>query len=227
MFTHKINNPNNLKIKNNNNTVIPFGMRCTSALVCKWAQLRKISLPFDWTIPTLPHKIKNVLENNFDEFIPNIPRTFFNKYDIGLAHFNTNIPEGIEQYKRRIERFNNIINSSDKKYFIYINEDFLYDKKFRVENFNQKMFQDMLELEIFIKEKYTNIDYTIIYFNFTEEKIPSNSNIFNIVINTSQYFESESDAPVTQFRIFCAKILAELFNTEFKCEFNGDDFNNL
>jgi hypothetical protein len=216
MFTYKINNPNNLKIENNNSIVIPFGMRCTPAIVCKWAQLRKIALPFDWTIPTLPDKIKNVLENNFDEFIPDIPRTYFNKYGIGLAHFNKNIPEGIEQYKRRIDRFNNIINSSNKKYFIYINEDYLFDTKYRVEDFNQKMFKDMLELEIFIKEKYTNIDYTIIYFNFTEEKIPSNSNIFNIAINTSQYFELASAAPYHEFRIFCAKILAELFNTEYK-----------
>ena len=85
--------------------VIPFGHRCSSALAIKLASLRKMSLPFDWTIPLFPKKIKNVLENNFEDFIPDVHNNIFhNKYGFYLAHFNNNIDEGIKQYERRIER---------------------------------------------------------------------------------------------------------------------------
>jgi hypothetical protein len=68
MFSHVINNPNNFVIKNDYN-VIPFGHRCSSALACKFANIRKFSLPFDWNIPLFPNKIVKVLENNFNDFI--------------------------------------------------------------------------------------------------------------------------------------------------------------
>ena len=62
-LSYKIYNPNKIIIKTDNCYVIPFGHRCTSALVAKYASLRYFSLPFDWTIPLYPNKIKNVLEN--------------------------------------------------------------------------------------------------------------------------------------------------------------------
>jgi len=110
MFSYKINNSNNFVIKKEC-LVIPFGHRCSSALACNYASLRNFSLPFDWTIPTFPKKIQRVLENNFDEFIPNVHNgVFTNKYDIHLAHFNSNINTGVEEYKRRINRFKHIMN---------------------------------------------------------------------------------------------------------------------
>ena len=63
MFSYVINNPNNFVIKNDY-FIIPFGHRCSSALACKYANIRKFSLPFDWTIPSFPKKIQTVLENN-------------------------------------------------------------------------------------------------------------------------------------------------------------------
>ena len=57
MFSYTINNSNNFVI-HKDYYIIPFGHRCTSALACKFATLRKFSLPFDWTIPALPKKFK-------------------------------------------------------------------------------------------------------------------------------------------------------------------------
>jgi hypothetical protein len=226
MFSYIINNPNNFVIKNEF-TAIPFGHRCSSALACKYANIRHMSLPFDWTVPSFPKKIKNVLENNFNDFIPDVHNGIFNnKYDILLAHFNTNINDGIEEYKRRIDRFNNIINQPKKIYFVYINEDYLYNNDYRQDIFNDNIFNDILELEIFIKNKYVNIDYNILFFNFKQHNIPANSNIINIVLHTTTLYDTHDSAPYEELRNFCGKILAKLFNTEITIGYNHDTFNN-
>ena len=150
MFSHYINNSNNLTI-NNNFYAVPFGQRCTSALACKYANIRNFSLPFDWTIPLFPSKIKKVLEYDFYGFIPDVHNNHFdNIYDIGLAHFNPDIEKGVNEYKRRIDRFNYIMNDNKKKYFVYINEDYLYDDNYRNDHFNDTIFNEMLDLEYFL-----------------------------------------------------------------------------
>ena len=228
MFSFSINNPNNFAIQYNNNyNVIPFGHRCTSAIACKYANIRKISLPFDWNLPLFPNKIQKVLESNFNEFVPDVYNGIFhNKYGICLCHFNSDIKNGIEEYKRRINRFNNIINCNVKIYFVYINEDYLYDNIYRQDEFNDNIFNEMLELEKFIKNKYINIDYNILYFNFKHHNIPTNSNIINIVLHTTNVYDTSSCAPYEEFRKYCAKILSELFNTNLNRVFDMDVFNN-
>jgi hypothetical protein len=226
MFNHIINNPNNFAI-NNDYYVIPFGHRCASALACKFANLRKFSLPFDWNITLFPKKIKKVLENDFDYFIPDVYNgTFRNIYDFRLVHFNKNIETGIEEYKRRIDRFKDIINQSKKIYFIYINEDYLYDNEYRQDNFNDNIFNEMLELEIFMKEKYINIDFNILFFDFKHHEIPINSNIINVVLHTTSVYNIDLGSPYENLRIYCGKILAELFNTKLEIGYKNDVFNN-
>lgn len=226
MFSYIINNPNNFLIENEKDyQVIPFGHRCTSSLACKYANIRKISLPFDWNIPLFPNKIKKVLENDFADFIPDVHNgIFLNKYGIELAHFNPNLDNGIEEYKRRINRFNNIIQQPTKKYFVYINEDYLYNSDYRQDTFNDDIFNEMLDLEYFLKEKYKNIDYTILYFNFKHHNIPPNSNIINIVLNTNTYYnDDDCNSPYDIFRNYCGEILAELFNTNLDVLEVNDD----
>jgi hypothetical protein len=214
MFSHKINNSNNFIIKDDY-YIVPFGHRCSSAIACYYANIRKISLPFDWCNPALPKKIQKVLENNFDEFIPDVLNGVFdNKYNFNVSHFNSNIEKGIFDYIRRIDRFNSIINDSKKIYFIYINEDYLYNSKYREDKFNEETFNEMLELEKYMKDSYKNIDYNILYFNFNYHKIPTNSNIINIVLYTKKLYDNELDASSREdLRYYCGKILSELFNT--------------
>jgi hypothetical protein len=226
MFSYNINNPNNFVIKDDY-FIIPFGHRCSSTLACKYANIRKFSLPFDWNIPLFPNKIQKVLENNFDYFIPDVYNGIFhNKYDFELAHFNINISKGVDEYIRRIDRFNDIINQSKKIYFVYINEDYLYNSSYRQNEFNDNIFNQMLELETFIKSKYKNINYNILYFNFKHHNIPTNSNIMNIVLHTTHLFDSVNTAPYEEFRQYCGMILTDLFNTNLTLGIDANIFNN-
>lgn len=219
MFSHVIDNPNNFVIQQKTYNVIPFGHRCTSAIACNYANIRKCSLPFDWNVSLFPSKIKEVLTHNFADFIPNMHnKNIHNKYNIGIAHFNSNIDKGIEEYKRRIIRFNDIIQQPNKLYFVYINEDYLFKQMWRDEEYNMKMFNEMLDLEMFLKEKYANIDFNILYFNFIKHPIPKTSNIINIVLHTTNIYDTNDGNVSTNFRIYCGTILAELFNTTLNLE---------
>jgi len=111
-------------------------------------------------------------------------------------------------------------------YFIYINEDYLYDNNYRKDEFNDNNFKEMLELEQFIKDTYKNIDFNILYFNFKHHNIPTNSNIINIILHTTTLFNAVNDAPYSIFRNYCGKILTELFNTKLNLVNHKDLFNN-
>ena len=214
MFSHQIFNPKKFIINNNNFYAIPFGHRCSSALACRFANIRKFALPFDWTYLSFPKKIQKVLENNFTNFIPDVKNNIFiNEYGFELAHFNSDIEVGIDQYERRIERFKTIMNESKKLYFIYINEDYLFDKNFRDDIFNDNIFNEMLELESYLKIKYKDIDYNILYFDFRDHDIPYDSNIINISLYAENYYDNPHDSNYDLFRIYCGEILSELFKT--------------
>jgi hypothetical protein len=226
-FSCAINNPKDIVIKTEDYFAVPFGPRCTSALACKYADIRKFSLPFDWTHPLFPNKIQNVLENNFEDFIPDVHNgVFTNKYDFDLTHFNPNIDEGLQEYIRRIQRFIYIMNQPQKLYFIFMNEDYLSFEKYRQDELIDKIFNDMLELEKFIKEKYTGIDYNILYFDFKQHNIPEDSNIINFVCHSTRLYESENDSPFEFFRAYCGSILSKLFHTEMKLGYSEKTFHN-
>ena len=227
MFSHNINNKFIINTKTEYN-IIPFGHRCTSALACKYSNIRKYSLPFDWIKPCLPGKIQEILENNFDNFIPNVcAGNFTNKYDILFNHFNSDINNGIDDYKRRIDRFNSIINRPTKIYFVYINEDYLYDNAYRQDIFLENNFLEMLTLEKYLKNKYSTIDFNILYFDFKTHTIPDNSNIINIVLHTSNIYNEVNSAPYEELRNYCGKILAELFETDLVTAYDDSTFNDI
>ena len=114
-----------------------------------------------------------------------------------------------------------------KLYFVYINEDYLYNKDFRNKEFNDAIFKQMVDLELFLKRKYQNICYTILYFNFINHDVPVDSNILNIVLNSTTLYDSPENAPLFNFRMYCGQILAELFNTTFKPTFEEETVNDL
>ena len=222
MFTYTVEKSFNIKEKYN---VVPFGYRCTSALVCKYSGLRKISLPFDWTIPAYPDRIQKVLENDFADFIPSNIRNgvFKNKYEIGLAHFDKNIDEGINMYKRRIDRFKYILNNDKHIYFIFVNEDYLYNPDYRNNDFNNSILENMYKLENYIKKNYKNLTFNILYFDFTERKIECNSNVIYFQIASSKLYNHDCDV-VGKFRRFISEILAAHFKTNVNCSISELDY---
>jgi hypothetical protein len=219
MFSHEFDSSFNLV---ENYEVVPFGYRCHSAMICTNAKLRKHSLPFDWVIPLTPKKIINILENDFVDFIPNdisnnisygedgapILKT---KYGIQLAHFNKNIDEGVNEYMRRIERFRSIMKENKKKYFIFINQDYLNELRFRNEIFNKEKYKEMLELSEYLKKKYKEMDFCILYFDFVKHEKVNNSNIIQIVFSTDKYYLTEKESSAIEFRKYCAEVLSQMF----------------
>lgn len=78
-----------------------------------------------------------------------------------------------------------------------------------------------------VKEKYTNIDYNILYFNFKHHNIPQNSNIINIVLHSKRLYNNDQNESVIIFRKYCGQILADLFNTDINLNFDfSNDYNN-
>jgi hypothetical protein len=220
MFSYTINNPNNFIIDSNNYHIVPIGFRCSTAIACKYANIRKFSLPFDWGIPWYPKTIHQIIESNFENFYdfkaPNDRAIFNTKYGFGSGHFNKNINELVETMKKRVDRLNNIIIEQNKKiYFIHISEDYFYDEKHREDSFNDMILKQLLELEILLKTKYIHLNFNIIYINFRQETIPENSNIINIVLHSSKLYEKSQGAPFESLRKYCGKILSELFNSKY------------
>ena len=223
MFSHYVQNPTD--IQKEKIYVIPFGHRCSSALACKYASLRHFSLPFDWVIPLFPQKAQSILENEFKDFIPDVQNNVFeNVYGVRFDHFNDDKNAGIEEILRRIERFNIVIDSSNKIYFVYINEDFIYDPEYRTDAFNNDIFAQMLELETFLKTKYPHITYNVLYFNFKEHEIPATSNIINIVLRAETVYESFVPWAAENLRNYCGEILSSLFDTPLVLGYTHDTF---
>jgi len=199
--------------------VVPFGSRCTSAIACHYAQLIKESLPFDWAIPLLPARTQNILEENFQHFIPsNIgEKRARNTYGVGLAHFDAheNRQDGIDIYNLRVERFNKLMQSSKHKYFVYVNEDYLYNKAYRGEVFNKGAFEEMLSLEDYIKGRYPHFSFNILYFDFVSHKGIEGSSIVPFVIETGKFWDQPIGSTFPSFRKYIGKALCGLFKTEF------------
>ena len=219
-----VNNSNNIVTNSNDCHLIPFGYNCAASLACNFANLRKFALPFDWVSPLPPDVIQNILENKLTDFIPDVRNGIFtNKYNCEFPHFNKNTEEGISAYERRITRFNDIMNDSKKKYFICVNEYYLYSNTHRLPEWIHKNFTDMLNLDCYLKTKYVNMDYVIVYFSYTHHTIPVNHNIINIIIHSSQLFDKIADSPFEEVRYYCGRLLTSIFNTKMGAMYYTDD----
>jgi hypothetical protein len=215
---------------------IPLGTRCPSALICKYANLRKTSLPFDWGGIWTPHKVKLIIENDFDGFCRFEQRadgsTANYLYDFESTHMHSDMKTNISNYERRIERFKHIFARENLRkkhiYFVYTNEDFMYKEKFRSREFNDAMFRQMLDFESFLTERHADIEYNIIYFGFDERQIPPDSRIIYvhlesavITLDSDTYLRDPYDSDV--FRLYCGSVLAEMFGTAFESGDHTED----
>jgi hypothetical protein len=220
MYTHTFNNPNNIKINDlYNYDIVPIGNRCYTASSCIRANLRVYSLPFDWICHTLPSTLKEILENDFNGFIPDvINSSFINKYDISFPHFDEDIDKGILDTTRRIERFKTLLKSSPKIYFIHLSFDYIIDKSWQTNEFNHNLMSNFVDLDYFLRKKYPHLNYTLIVFTFKKyDYLPRDSNIFQIVLtcNEPYNFDSFDEKKFTKMTHelieHCGNILKQLF----------------
>ena len=52
----------------------------------------------------------------------------------------------------------------------------------------------------------------------------AHSNIINIVLKTDTLYNTSQESPYNEFRVYCGKILSELFNTNIE---QTIDYNNI
>lgn len=136
-----------------------------------------------------------------------------------IIYLKININEGIREYTRRISRFKKIIKEDKRIYFLYVNEDYLYDNKYRETEFNNTIFKEMLNLELYLDNKYPELNYNIIYIDFVEHKIPINSKIINIIIKSNCLYTRSDKLWIkayNEFRLYCGKLISNIFNSNLK-----------
>jgi hypothetical protein len=224
-FTHSLTNPNDLIIAKDDFHCVPFGNSCSSALACKYAGIRNASLPLDWAARTTPRKIQEVLESDFSDFIPDVHNNIFvNKYDLSLPHFNPILDDGIKETGRRIRRLLDILRSTTKIYFVYVNDAYLVNDNYRQSHYTDTFFREMVDLELFLKKRFLSINFSILFFDFTNHSLPEGSNIVEFVIRPSQLYDSDSMFAAEALRKYIGHTLADLFDARFKSGFSVDDF---
>jgi hypothetical protein len=180
--------------------------------------MRNFSLPFDWCEHVFPKKVINIFENNFENFIPDtfdiLVREnsggyyYKNKYDINICHIDIKKTEDIiAAYKRRVLRAIDILNGDKNVCFLYVNEGYLWNKDFRVEEVNKETFEELIELDNYIKIKYPNLNYKIIFIDFVKHEVPPESNIVSMVVKAPKLYDEHIDSVVNDFRLHCSKLL--------------------
>ena len=201
-----------IRIKN----IIPFGSQCFSAFFVKSINLKKESYPFDWIFSS-PLMIKDILDDNFakflykDNYIIKDPNEKINKHKIYLPElnlFNHRNPikdEDYIYYIRCINRFNNILQTSEKKLFLltslrnnFYNE---LNNLFILRNKLSELTTNYIFVCIFQESDGSNIQHKDLYYY---------DNLIVVQINTLEYsdgvlFSNESD------NIFYKNIIDDLF----------------
>jgi hypothetical protein len=207
------------RISNENAVFFPIGHKCSSAMALKNAGMRHLSLPFDWCEHLFPKKVIEIFEDNFEKFIPdaeddlvcvNTAYGYYhkNEYDVHVCHIDIDIiAETIASYKRRILRAIDLLNGTKTLLFLYVNEGYLWNKEFRNEDFNKNTFEELVELDTYIKKRYPQLKYKILFIDFVKHDVPETSNIVNMVIQSTDLYDVHIDSVVADFRIHCSKLL--------------------
>ena len=183
------------------NIYIPIGSNCYTSHYLRKHNMRHIAYPFDWNCASL-EMVYNVLSNNFKDFLNDIfigtkiNRLYFGdeddnlivsnetifpiickKYNILFPHdFNkidtVYINKVKNKYKRRIDKFINLITSDKSIYLIYSN------KHFSLNEWQKSVYY---EYDPKILEKYTYNNE--LYLNNIKEHFKNNKNINIISLN--------------------------------------------
>jgi hypothetical protein len=184
----------------NQTVVIPIGSNCETSHILRKHNLRENAYPFDWNCASL-EMVYNVLNDNFQDFLNDIfigteiNRLYFGdnddyiisnekifpiickKYNILFPHdYNKvdviSINKVKNKYKRRIDRFINLIQSNKTIYLVCCNKNF---------SLNEWQKSVYYEYNPKILENYTcNND---LYLNKIKEFFNDKSNITVISLN--------------------------------------------
>ena len=156
--------------------IISIGSDCSIANFCNKYKLRNISLPFDWVVTY--NGVAKCIDDNFKNFIPKLNERF-NNYDIYFEHDfinNTQIENEKLKYIRRIERLQNILETSTEN-IIFLRKGHWnghhteHNKKYS--NIISDI-DDAEKLDIILSKKYPMLKYKIIVILVCENCFDSN-----------------------------------------------------
>lgn len=142
--------------------IIPCGIDCGLADLLNKNNLRKFSLPFDWSVSY--GGISNIIKNDFKEFIPTNNSNKINKI-YNYSFFHNNFPEDIEKMKRRCKRLLDLLEKTKEEEVIFFRKGHAFhhhEECKKNELFLENDVKDSENLSIILKEKYPNLKYKII-----------------------------------------------------------------
>ena len=136
--------------------VISLGIDCSPAIFLARKNLRPFSLPFDWTVTY--KGVTEILRSDFNDFMPiNSNRR---NQDGSVLFLHDSFPDDVTKYTRRISRLKNILEISTEEIIFFRKGHVAYHHKECPELKND--IQDAEDLNIFLKDKYPNLNYSII-----------------------------------------------------------------
>jgi len=120
--------------------------------------LRNCSLPFDWVVTY--EGITNIINNNFTNYLP---KEHDNKYEklnrnSGTLFLHCNFPDDIEKMNKRIDRFKNLLETSNEK-IIFVRKS--HGSHHHEYNNVINDIDDAINLDLLLLKKYPNLIYEI------------------------------------------------------------------
>jgi len=190
--------------------IVPIGVDCGMANFCKKHNLRYTSFPFDWNVTY--NGVSECINDNFNNFIPNEYERI-NAYDIFFLHdFENTYHEDVIKYKRRIQRLQNILETTEEIIFCRKGHSphHHYEHNEKYSNIKSDI-KDAEDLDRILSNKYPNLNYKIIVILVCEKCFDSNkiykSNSDKIEIhNISSPVVDDAKFEKCANEIFCKQI---------------------
>jgi len=187
--------------------IIPIGVDCGIANILKKYKLRNYSLPFDWVVSYTG--VSKCIYNDFNLFT-NPLNLKKNMYDIYFLHDNMN--NDTEKYERRIQRFKNILETTNEKIIFCRKGHSCYHHN--EHNIVANEIEEAENLNVVISQKFPSLKYKIILLLMCgncinhNEKITSSSP--NIDIHNISNFDINIPSPNDDHNL-CEKIMCDIF----------------
>jgi hypothetical protein len=137
---------------------ISLGVDCGTASILKELSLRECSLPFDWVVTY--EGITNIITNDFENYLPSDDNNYekLNKNN-GTLFLHNNFPDDIEKMNKRIDRFKNLLETSNEK-LIFVRKSHGSHHHSEYDNVVNDI-DDAINLDLLLLKKYPDLKYEI------------------------------------------------------------------
>ena len=138
---------------------VSLGVDCGTANILKCLGLRSCSLPFDWVVTY--EGITNIINNDFTNYLPKNDDNNYEKLNKnnGVLFLHNNFPDDIEKINKRIDRFKNLLETSNEK-IIFVRKSHGSHHHNEYNNVVNDI-DDAKNLDLLLLKKYPNLIYEI------------------------------------------------------------------